>query len=102
MKTETEYKNPWYNPHLNHYGPEFYVSPSNPKRIREYRGFSVCCVWPKEGKHSGHYDIVRDGVCVSQRAGDTNHGLNKVIDGIFDGTEERIVETMARMGVSTN
>jgi hypothetical protein len=69
------YKNPWY--HASHgHDPEYYETDVKP---REYRGYLIY------QRISGVcWDVVKDGVCVTQRAGDTNQGLNKVIDELIE------------------
>lgn len=73
------YKNPWYDASRGH-DPEFYTTEAKP---REYRGYLIYNRIPGKPGH-GCWDIVKDGVCVTQRAGDTNHGLNKIIDEIIE------------------
>jgi hypothetical protein len=83
-----KYKNPWHKKLDNTYGPEFYETEAKPK---EYNGFFIY-----ERIKGICFDIVKDGVCITQRAGNTNDGLYRVIDGIIDGTEERACETLNR------
>lgn len=73
------YKNPWHP-----YGPEFYETDAKPMI---YRGYEVYQRIPGEG-----VDVVKDGVCVTQRAVKTlgqrgKDSIKKVIDGIIDGTD---------------
>lgn len=79
----TTYKNPWCNG--GKCGPEFYTTEATP---REYRGYLIYHRIPG-GPGYGCWDIVKDGVCITQRAGDTNKGLNKIIDGIIKTGENR-------------
>lgn len=76
----THYKNPWHNPRLSHYGPEFYTTDETPE---EYRGYLIYnrtpCVW----------DVVKDGACVTQMAGP--NGARQAIDKLCDQSAERAV-----------
>lgn len=70
----TTYKNPWHK--LNNrelYGPEYYTTDAKPK---EYKGYLIyeriaCHVW----------DVVKDGVCVTQMAGPI--GARNAIDKLL-------------------
>lgn len=75
------YKNPWYNEFSSPgSGPKYYSTNAKP---RVYRGYLIYNrVKGKAGR--GCWDIVKNGVCVTQRAGDTNHRLNQVIDLIIE------------------
>lgn len=75
---KSTYRNPWYDSSKGH-DPEYYVTEAEP---REYRGYFIYNRIPGVPGR-GCWDIVKDGVCVAQRAGDTNHGLNQVIDEII-------------------
>jgi hypothetical protein len=81
----TVYKNPWHKPNNPTYGPEYYKTDAKP---REYKGYLIYNRIPgKPGR--GCWDIVKDGICITQRAGDTNHGLNSVIDDLIANMEEK-------------
>ena len=71
------YKNPWHVPG-SFYGPEYHETSARPK---EYRGFFVYKISDR------HFDIVKNGVCLTQRAGDKNNGLNEIIDGIISSND---------------
>lgn len=69
-----KYKNPWHNPRLIHTGPQFYEPhPSSP--TFEYCGHQVIERIPRV------WDVVKDGVCVTQRAG--KNGAKQAIDAIM-------------------
>jgi hypothetical protein len=57
---KARYKNPWHKPLKPMYGPEFYETEVDPI---EYRGYLIYERLPAV------FDIVRDGVCLSQYAG---------------------------------
>lgn len=69
--TKVSYGNPWHKPGRPEYGPEFYQTDANPS---EYRGYLIyhrtMSVW----------DVVDNGVCVTQRAG--INGARSAIDKI--------------------
>lgn len=68
------YKNPWWKS-ANNSSPEFYEN--NAKKIGSYRGIDVFEIF------SAHFDFVKDGTCVTQRAGITKY--KKAIDNLLDG-----------------
>jgi len=93
MENATRYRNPWKH-NGQRYVDAFYEHNLAPVRV--HRGFSIYRI------HDAHFDIVKDGVCITQRAGDTNKGLNRVIDNIVDGNgEEWTRETMEHSGVKS-
>lgn len=75
------YKNPWHNPRTNTYGPAMYETDVAPK---EYRGYLIYERIP------GHcWDVVQDGVCLTQRAGP--NGARQYIDD-REQTADRLTE----------
>ena len=55
------YRNPWHTPGKPEYGPPEYTTGVKPT---EYRGYLIY------QRISGHvWDVVKDGVCITQRAG---------------------------------
>jgi hypothetical protein len=71
------YRNPWHKQGADHYGPAFYETEAKPI---EYRGYQIYQRLPGAG-----VDIVKDGVCVTQRAVKTlgpkgREGLKHEID----------------------
>lgn len=68
----TKYKNPWHRLDKREYGPAFYETDATPT---EYRGYLIyhrtMAVW----------DVVKDGVCVTQLAGPT--GAKRAIDDLL-------------------
>lgn len=79
--SKVRYRNPWHEPGGGqHYGPEFYETDAEPM---EYRGYLVYLRLPEEG-----VDIVKDGVCVTQRGARSLRGkaaetIRRVIDEII-------------------
>jgi hypothetical protein len=72
----TTYINPWHNPRTNTYGPAEYVTDAKPT---EYKGFLIY------ERISGHvWDVVKDGRCVTQRAG--LNGARNYIDQLQKGS----------------
>ena len=67
------YRNPWHKPGKPEYGPAFFTCRNEP---RPYRGYLIF------RQHERHFDVVRDGVCVSQRAG--ARGARWIVDLICD------------------
>lgn len=65
------YKNPWHKPGKSEYGPQFYTTDARPTH---YKGYLIYHVKPNQ------YDVVKDGACVSQRAGP--RGARDFIDGL--------------------
>ncbi len=63
------YRNPWHKPGKPEYGPPSYATHVAPE---EYKGYliyhRISCV----------FDVVKDGVCVTQRAGP--NGARRAID----------------------
>jgi hypothetical protein len=68
----TSYINPWHRPDRVAGGPEKYTTDVKPT---EYRGFLIY-----ERIKGKVWDVVKDGKCVTQRAG--IHGAQKAIDSI--------------------
>jgi hypothetical protein len=56
--TTHRYRNPWHDG--LQYGPEFYETAAKPT---EYRGFLIF------NRFKGSWELVKDGVCLTQRAG---------------------------------
>lgn len=54
------YQNPWYKPRRPEFGPKRFATTAKPM---EYRGHQIYHRLPQV------FDVVRDGVCISQRAG---------------------------------
>lgn len=78
MKTFT-YKNPWHKESmLIEYGPSFYSTDVKPL---EYRGYQIF------ERIKGSSDIVKDGICVTQRAC-TPLKAKLAIDDIEDNPED--------------
>jgi len=78
------YKNPWHNPHTGMYGPPIYQTDARPVK---YKGFLIY------ERIDGHvWDVVLDGVCVTQRAGP--RGAREYIDDRTQ-TEDRLMEMSA-------
>lgn len=75
------YRNLWHTPGAAHYGPEFF---STDKKPLEYRGFQIF------NRHAGCYELVKDGVCLTQLAG--KGGPAKVVDALASGEEGFIVD----------
>jgi hypothetical protein len=75
MMKPYRYKNPWHTPSGN-YGPEFYEANSKP---HHYRGYDIY----RQGEK--HYDIVKDGMCITQRCGWSKELIDRIING-----EERV------------
>jgi len=80
---KTRYKNPWHDKKAygRESGPEFFETDAKPK---SYRGFLVYNRIP------GHvWDFVKDGVCVTQRAGITHmeREIDKILEAIEKGEE---------------
>jgi len=67
---------------------EYFETDVNP---REYRGFLIY-----NRIKTRCWDIVKNGVCVAQRAGDKDNGLNNIIDEIIDGKDSESMEQRAR------
>jgi len=65
----TKYQNPWHDPLKPYHGPECYHTAVEPE---EYKGFLIYHRTPLV------WDVVLDGVCVTQRAG--INGARKYID----------------------
>jgi len=89
------YRNPWFK-EFGDYGPEFYTSRVAPA---EYRGFQIF------HRHEGMWDLVKGGVCLTQRAG--RKGVFNLADALLgDQSEdqpwlvERAREIAASHGIS--
>lgn len=66
----TRYRNPWHKPGKPEYGPAVYETDA---RKVDYKGFSIY------QRIEGHvWDVVKDGVCVTQMAGP--NGARSFID----------------------
>ena len=79
------YKNQWHRPSKPMYGPTEYNCESDPV---EYRGYLIFHRINSTAsiKSGGHvFDIVRDGVCLSQMAGP--NGARRKIDLIIKGVQ---------------
>jgi hypothetical protein len=69
---KTEYKNRWYNPKNDDYGKQTFKTDVKPTK---YKGYLIY------QRVSGHvWDIVKDNICISQRAG--INGAKSFIDSI--------------------
>lgn len=64
------YKNPWHKPEDRYSGPRLYECQYAPK---EYKGYLIF-----ERIYGTCWDVVKDGVCVTQRAG--QNGARQYID----------------------
>jgi hypothetical protein len=71
----TTYTNPWHKPTKPEYGPAIYRTDAEPV---EYRGHLIF-----QRVHGHVWDVVRDGRCITQRAGP--NGARRAIDSIMDG-----------------
>lgn len=85
----TTYRNPCHKPGKPEYGPEHYITRCEPE---EYRGYliyhRIASVW----------DIVKDGVCVTQMAGPrgARGAIDKLIEEATQGRERiRDLQTKA-------
>jgi hypothetical protein len=82
-KAPARYRNPRHKPGKPEYGPEFYETTAKPDKYKGYliyhRVRSTSAV--ADGTHV--YDIVKDGVCVTQMAGP--NGARGVIDELVGG-----------------
>ena len=79
------YTNPWHKPSKPQYGPAEYRCEFDPA---EYRGYLIFHRINSTGsiKSGSHvFDIVRDGVCLSQMAGP--NGARSKIDQIIEGVQ---------------
>lgn len=63
-----QYKNPWHKQRDIYSGPEIFTTEAKPK---EYKGYLIYHV------KKDQYDVVKDGVCVSQLAG-PNGAIRKI------------------------
>ena len=77
MAETVKYKNSFYKAGENNpYSPEYFIyNPDTGNGIKEYKGFTVYARWDR---FALCYDIVKDGVCVSQYAGP--NGARRKID----------------------
>jgi hypothetical protein len=57
---EVSYRNPWHDPRDARYGPAFYTTSARPTRHAGHEIYH---------RHESCWDVVKDGVCVAQRAG---------------------------------
>lgn len=83
MKT-AKYKNPWHSPKER--SSKFENAPFYETNVKptEYRGFKIY------HRHTEVWDVVRDGVCVSQRAG--FNGAKRFIDQIHENKDNYFVQ----------
>ena len=56
----TRYRNPWHKPGKPEYGPAFYETVVSAKGCNGYLIYH---------RHVSVWDVVKDGVCITQRAG---------------------------------
>jgi len=77
----TAYRNPWHNPQLPMYGPAMYQTDAKPVK---YKGYLIY-----ERIDGTVWDVVLDGVCLTQRAGP--RGARQYIDDRIQ-TENRLWE----------
>lgn len=71
----TRYQNPWHDTDNDCYGPACYSTSAHPV---EYKGFLIY-----ERIKSSVWDVVLDGVCVTQRAG--LNGAKSYVDNHVSG-----------------
>lgn len=69
----SRYKNPWHKPKDTSCGPEFYTTYA---KAKEYRGYLIY-----ERIDGAVWDVVKDGVCLTQMAGP--NGARRAIDAIL-------------------
>jgi len=79
---ETTYRNKWFNPKDDRYGPRNYTTWAEPE---EYKGYLIYhridSVLPIEsGAHV--FDVVKDGTCIGQYAGP--NGARRFIDTLTE------------------
>jgi hypothetical protein len=73
----TSYRNPWHNPHDSRYGPPRFTTDARPIA---YRGYLIY------HRFESCWDVVKDGVCVTQRAGlNGKGGAKDWIDAKVEG-----------------
>lgn len=72
----TIYKNPWHDGTPN-YGPAMFRHQHKP--LHTYNGVEVYRI------HESHFDYVKEGVCLTQRAGATKY--KEVIDNLLKGSD---------------
>jgi hypothetical protein len=70
----TTYKNPWHKRFEPMYGPAEYITNVQPE---EYKGFLIY-----ERIDEAVWDVVKDGACVTQRAG--INGAKRYIDEVAE------------------
>jgi hypothetical protein len=77
------YRNSWHKPGKPEYGPEFYQAyPGDTGK--PYRGFLIY-------SRAACYDVVKDGVCVTQMAGP--NGARQAIDSILvNNVDQTVIE----------
>ena len=66
------YKNSWHKPSQPMYGPEFYETDAKPVEV------NGCQIYQRI--HGQVWDVVKDGVCLTQRAGP--RGARDYIDSL--------------------
>ena len=71
------YRNPWHNPSKLCGGPAFYRADSKPV---VYRGCHIYRI------QHGHYDVVKSGICLTQRGG--LQGAKLAIDNMLDNPDD--------------
>ena len=78
MKTEIiKYKNSFYKAKENNpYSPEYFnYNPGTGEGVEEYKGHTIYARWDR---FALCYDIVKDGICISQMAGP--NGAKRKVD----------------------
>ena len=73
MQYKNEYKNPWHGDGTTRYGPAIYRN--NAPLVLEYKGYKVYKLFDKA------FDIVFDGVCITQRQGYSKSLIDKIDNG---------------------
>ena len=63
----TTYINPWHKPGKSEYGPARYSTDTKPTSYKGFLIYNRIEAW--SGSGSGVWDVVKDGRCVTQRAG---------------------------------
>jgi hypothetical protein len=71
----TTYTNQWHKPNQPEYGPAVYETDAPAEEYREFEIYN---------RQAAVWDVVKDGVCVSQCAG--INGAKRQIDNYLDGT----------------
>ena len=76
------YKNPRHKPSHPMYGPAEYSTDAKPDTYKGYLIYNR--IRAHNGSGSGCWDVVKDGVCVTQRAGP--NGAKSAIDQLCEQT----------------